>query len=105
MMALVFRSYLGRSSNWANSGDPSRRIDYQIWCGPSMGAFNQWAKGTFLEIRENRKTVTVAMNLMYGAAVATRINWLRYQGVDLPRMAAKFYPLELSKIMELLDEL
>ena len=104
MMALVFRSYLGRSSNWANIGDPSRRIDYQIWCGPSMGAFNQWTKGTFLEKRENRKTVTVAMNLMYGAAVATRVNWLCHQGLDLPRSVTKFYPLELSKIMELLDE-
>jgi PfaD family protein len=31
-MALVFRSYLGQSSNWANTGDPSRKIDYQIWC-------------------------------------------------------------------------
>jgi PfaD family protein len=104
MMALVFRSYLGRSSTWANSGDPSRNIDYQIWCGPSMGAFNQWAKGTFLEKRENRKTVTVAMNLMFGAAVITRINWLRYQGVTLSRKAGNFYPLELSKILELLDE-
>ncbi len=54
-MALVFRSYLGRSSNWANTGDPNRKIDYQIWCGPSMGAFNQWTRGTFLEKRENRK--------------------------------------------------
>ena len=104
MMALVFRSYLGRSSNWANSGNPSRRIDYQIWCGPSMGAFNQWAKGTFLEKRENRKTITVAMNLIYGAAVATRVNWLRCQGVDLPRKAGKFYPLELSNILELIGE-
>jgi len=104
MMALVFRSYLGRSSTWANSGDPSRKIDYQIWCGPSMGAFNQWAKGTFLEKRENRKTVTLAMNLMFGATVTTRVNWLRYQGITLPRKAGKFYPLELSKILELLDE-
>jgi PfaD family protein len=104
MMALVFRSYLGRSSTWANSGDQSRKIDYQIWCGPSMGAFNQWAKGTFLEKRENRRIVTVAMNLMFGAAVATRVNWLRYQGVILPRQAGKLYPLELSKILELLDE-
>ncbi|MBW2575862.1 MAG: PfaD family polyunsaturated fatty acid/polyketide biosynthesis protein, partial [Deltaproteobacteria bacterium] len=31
-MSLVFRSYLGQSSNWANSGDPLRKIDYQIWC-------------------------------------------------------------------------
>ena len=26
-MALVFRSYLGQSSRWATTGDPSRRID------------------------------------------------------------------------------
>ncbi len=103
-MALVFRSYLGRASTWANSGDQSRKIDYQIWCGPSMGAFNQWAKGTFLEKRKNRRIVTVAMNLMFGAAVATRVNWLRYQGATLPRQAGKLYPLELSKILELLDE-
>ena len=104
MMALVFRSYLGRSSTWANNGDLSRKIDYQIWCGPSMGAFNQWSKDTFLEKRENRKTVTVAMNLMFGAAVHTRIGWLRQQGIGLPRSAGKFQPLELSKILELLDE-
>lgn len=104
MMALVFRSYLGRSSTWANTGDPSRKIDYQIWCGPSMGAFNHWTKGTFLEKRENRKTVTVAMNLLFGAAVATRVNWLRNQGITLPRNAVKYYPMELSKIQELLAE-
>ena len=104
MMALVFRSYLGRSSSWANSGDLSRKIDYQIWCGPSMGAFNQWSKDTFLEKRENRKTVTVAMNLMFGAAVHTRVGWLRHQGIALPRLAGKFHPLETSKILELLDE-
>ena len=103
-MALVFRSYLGQSSTWANSGDPSRKIDYQIWCGPSMGVFNQWVKGTFLENRENRKIATVAMNLMFGAAVATRVNWLRQQGIALPHEAERFYPLELSKILELLDE-
>ena len=67
-----------------------------------MGAFNQWAKGSFLEKRENRKTVTVAMNLMVGAAVVTRVGWLRHQGIDLPRAAEKFYPLELSKIQELI---
>jgi trans-AT polyketide synthase, acyltransferase and oxidoreductase domains len=104
MMALVFRSYLGRSSNWANSGNPSRKIDYQIWCGPSIGAFNQWTKGTFLENRQNRRTVTTAMNLMLGAAVVTRINWLRYQGITLPQKAGRFYPLELSKISAMLDE-
>jgi len=103
-MALVFRSYLGRSSNWANSGDASRKIDYQIWCGPAMGAFNHWAKGTFLEKSENRRTVTVAMNLLFGAAVATRMNWLRSQAISLPQNAYKIQALEPAKITELLEE-
>jgi len=101
-MALVFRSYLGRSSNWAITGDPSRKIDYQIWCGPSIGAFNEWVKGSFLEKCENRKTVTVAMNLVFGAAVATRANWLRNQKITLPNNVGQLSPMRLSEIMELL---
>ena len=103
-MALVFRSYLGRSSNWANTGDPVRKIDYQIWCGPAMGAFNHWTKGTFLEKSGNRKIVTVAMKVLFGAAVATRVNWLRHQGIALPQDAVKYQALELDKILEYLDE-
>ena len=101
-MALVFRSYLGQSSNWANSGDPSRKIDYQIWCGPAMGAFNQWVKGSFLQSPENRHTVTVAMNLLYGAAVVTRANWLKHQGAVLPPGMDNFSPMPLEKIQGLL---
>src|SRR5439155_7105871 len=48
-MALVFRWYLGQSSRWANAGVADRRLDYQVWCGPSMGAFNEWARGSYLE--------------------------------------------------------
>jgi PfaD family protein len=102
-MALVFRSYLGRSSNWANSGDQTRKIDYQIWCGPAIGAFNHWVKGSFLEKWENRRTVTVAMNLMTGAALTTRVNWLRQQGISLPTGVERYYPLNLSKILQLIE--
>ncbi|MBW2569323.1 MAG: PfaD family polyunsaturated fatty acid/polyketide biosynthesis protein [Deltaproteobacteria bacterium] len=102
-MALVFRSYLGLSSNWAITDDPSRRMDYQIWCGPSMGAFNEWVKGSFLEKFENRKTVTLAMNLLLGASVTTRINWLRNQGVSLPLDVERSCPMELSKIYGCLE--
>jgi len=103
-MALVFRSYLGRSSNWANAGEQTRKIDYQIWCGPAIGAFNHWVKGSFLETWENRETVTVGLNLLLGAAVTTRINWLRQQGISLPAGADKFSPLELPEILQLLEE-
>ncbi len=44
-MALVFRWYLGLSSQWAITGEATRRLDYQIWCGPAMGAFNDWVRG------------------------------------------------------------
>jgi len=97
-MALVFRSYLGRSSGWANTGEPSRQIDYQIWCGPAIGAFNQWCAGTFLEKPENRTVATVAMNLLAGACLCTRSAWLRAQGV---REAAEgFRPLPLEQLTE-----
>src|SRR5437667_2422456 len=76
-MALVFRWYLGQSSRWANAGEPSRKLDYQVWCGPAMGAFNEWTKGTFLEQPRNRRVVTVALNILYGAAVLQRVNVLR----------------------------
>jgi trans-AT polyketide synthase/acyltransferase/oxidoreductase domain-containing protein len=82
-MALLFRWYLGQSSRWANAGVPDRSLDYQIWCGPAMGAFNEWAKGSFLEDPKNRTVVTVALNLLYGAAITLRRTQLRSQGVNL----------------------
>lgn len=102
-MALVFRSYLGRSSNWANTGEPTRRIDYQIWCGPAMGAFNEWTRDSFLGMPENRKTVTVALNLLLGASIISRFNWLRSQNTLLPPAAGIFRPLPLHEIKQLLD--
>jgi PfaD family protein len=81
-MALVFRSYLGQTSRWAISGNPARKLDCQIWCGPAMGAFNEWVKGTFLEEVKNRKVVAVSLNLLHGAAVMMRLNSLRSMGLD-----------------------
>ena len=102
-MALVFRSYLGRSSNWAIAGEPSRKMDFQIWCGPAMGAFNEWVKGSFLEKPENRKIVTVGLNLLLGAAVQTRVNWLRLQDIRLPADSDIFAPMRSSEIASLLE--
>jgi trans-AT polyketide synthase/acyltransferase/oxidoreductase domain-containing protein len=101
-MALVFRSYLGRSSNWAVSGDPSRKIDYQIWCGPAIGAFNEWVKGSFLEKPDKRKTVVVALNIMFGASVVTRINWFRNQGIQIKDDFCNFDPLPYEEIQKLI---
>ena len=83
-MALVFRWYLGLSSRWANAGDAGRQLDFQVWCGPAMGAFNEWAKGSHLDVPANRTVVNIAHNLMYGACVVTRQTALRQQGIELP---------------------
>ncbi len=103
-MALVFRWYLGQSSRWANRGEPSRKLDYQVWCGPAMGAFNEWTKGTYLEAFQNRRVVTVAHNLLLGCAVALRQNQLRLQGIDLPREAFSSEPVPLDEIEARLKE-
>lgn len=81
-MALVFRWYLGLSSRWAITGDGDRRMDAQIWCGPAIGAFNAWTAGTFLARPEERRVVTVGVNLLAGAAMLTRAHLLRQQGID-----------------------
>jgi PfaD family protein len=81
-MALVFRWYLGLSSRWAVTGDPDRRVDAQVWCGPAMGGFNTWAAGSFLADPAQRRAVDVAANLMAGAAAIQRAHVLRAQGVD-----------------------
>jgi PfaD family protein len=97
-MALVFRWYLGQSSNWANSGDPARTMDYQIWCGPAMAAFNDWVRGSFLEAAENRRVAVVAINLLYGAAVLTRARMLQAQGGKLPPGSPRLVPLGWDEI-------
>ena len=84
-MALIFRWYLGLSSNWANGGVDDRKTDYQIWCGPSMGSFNNWVKGTYLEDYNNRNAADVAEHIMNGAAYLYRIQALQMQGIELPK--------------------
>ncbi|GAB3029367.1 PfaD family polyunsaturated fatty acid/polyketide biosynthesis protein [Mycobacterium bourgelatii] len=95
-MALVFRWYLGRSSRWAINGEPGRVLDYQIWCGPSMGAFNSWVAGSYLEQSEHREAVQVALNLLEGAARISRAQQARSCGVPVPTTAFRYIPRPLS---------
>ena len=91
-MALVFRAYLGQASRWAINGLTERRSDYQIWCGPAMGAFNAWTKGSFLEAPAQRHVVAVARNLLEGACVVTRAGQLRSAGAAVPAAAFAYRP-------------
>lgn len=102
-MALVFRWYLGQSPDWANLGVEDRKMDYQIWCGPAMGAFNEWTRNTFLENVTNRRVDVVAMNLLFGAAVLARANQLKSQGVKIVDESDLSQPLEMQHIKEFLN--
>ena len=92
-MALVFRWYLGQSSRWSNAGIKGREFDYQIWCGPAMGAFNDWVASTYLNDYKNRKVVDVAEHLMVGAAYQHRIQVLKSQGLYLPAQYQRYIPV------------
>lgn len=94
-MALVFRWYLFMGAQWARDGLKERRGDYQIWCGPAMGGFNQWVRGSFLESPESRDVVQVALNLLEGACRISRAQSLRLAGVALPAHAFEFVPRPL----------
>ncbi len=99
-MALTFRWYLGQASRWAIAGVEDRRTDWQIFCGPAQGAFNEWAKNSPFETAENRRVMDLAQNLLYGASVLMRRNLATTLGAlpfgaapDLrPRPAAEIAP-------------
>lgn len=94
-MALVFRWYLFHAVNWAMEGTEERRADYQIWCGPAMGAFNAWVAGSFLEPLAARSVVQIALNLLEGAATVARASQLRALGLAVPDSAFHFRPRRL----------
>jgi PfaD family protein len=91
-MALLFRWYLGLSSRWSTNGEKGREMDYQIWCGPAMGAFNDWTRGTYLAEPANRHVVDVAYHILTGCAYLYRLRMLNLQGVHLSASLEKYIP-------------
>lgn len=91
-MALIFRWYLGLASRWSNIGEAGREMDYQIWCGPSMGAFNDWVRGTYLENAENRKVADVNLQLLTGATYLYRLNILESHGIRFDSLIKEYRP-------------
>lgn len=67
-MLLIFKWYFIHSTRLAMAGSVNQKTDYQIHCGPALGAFNQWVKGTELEDWRERKVVTIGEKLMQGTA-------------------------------------
>ncbi|AHJ27703.1 PfaD family polyunsaturated fatty acid/polyketide biosynthesis protein [Nodularia spumigena CS-584] len=95
-MALIFRWYLGLSSRWSNSGEKGREIDYQIWCGPAMGSFNNWIKGSYLADLNNRRVLDVANQIMTGVVFLYRMQVLKIQGLEMPTYYSTYHPVHFN---------
>ncbi|MEU2494314.1 PfaD family polyunsaturated fatty acid/polyketide biosynthesis protein [Streptomyces sp. NPDC007883] len=67
-MLLVFKAYFVQSIRLAMSGSAEHQVDYQINCGPAMGALNGLLRGTEREDWRNRHVDELADLLMAGAA-------------------------------------
>jgi trans-AT polyketide synthase, acyltransferase and oxidoreductase domains len=91
-MALIFRWYLGLSSRWSNTGEKGREVDYQIWCGPAMGGFNDWVRGSYLSESNNRRVFDIAHHIMTGAALLYRIQSLKIQGLIIGDRYSQYHP-------------
>ncbi len=91
-MALIFRWYLGLSSRWSATGEKGRELDYQIWCGPSIGPFNDWTRGSYLAEPANRGIVDVSLHILAGTAYLARVQSLRNAGVQVSAPLSTYYP-------------
>jgi trans-AT polyketide synthase/acyltransferase/oxidoreductase domain-containing protein len=79
-MVLIFKWYFGYSTHLALSGNQEHKVDYQIHCGPALGSFNQWVKGTPLEDWRNRHVDEIGVKLMVETAELLNQRFLALQG-------------------------
>ena len=69
-----------KSSGWANRGEMDRALDFQVWCGPAIGSFNDFIRGTYLDptvAKAYHDVYEANMQLLRGACVLRRIEQLK----------------------------
>ena len=81
-MALIFRWYFVHTMRLALSGSKDQQVDYQVHCGPALGAFNRWVKGTELEDWRNRHVDVIAERLMQATAALLSQRFRSLYGVQ-----------------------
>jgi hypothetical protein len=76
-----------------------RQTDWCIFAGPSIGAFNEWAQGSYFEDPANRKVGDIALNFLFGLSILKRFTLARDLGLvpdDLPLVLKPLPPEELA---------
>ncbi|OYV25226.1 MAG: hypothetical protein B7X08_06470 [Acidocella sp. 20-63-7] len=91
-LALVCRRYLFFGSQWAREGNLARRADFQIWCGPAIGDFNNWVAGSALAAPQQRHVGDIGLALLEGACRHQRGAQLAALGVTVPWAAMDDLP-------------
>ena len=79
-MLLVFKWYFAYTTDLAMRGDPAGRVDYQVHCGPALGAFNSWVKGTDLEDWRHRHADDIGRRLLAETSVLLTDRLTTYGG-------------------------
>jgi trans-AT polyketide synthase/acyltransferase/oxidoreductase domain-containing protein len=87
-MALVFRWYFVHTNRLARAGESSDKTNFQVHCGPALGAFNQWVKATRLEDWRHRHVDEIADLLMKEATqvLTARLEALRGRELGRPEL-------------------
>lgn len=67
-MALVFKWYLSKATRSALEGNLSDKVNFQIQCGPAIGAFNRFAASTEFADWRHRHAGSMGVELLKGAA-------------------------------------
>ncbi|MGW0826407.1 PfaD family polyunsaturated fatty acid/polyketide biosynthesis protein [Streptomyces sp. NPDC002845] len=67
-MALIFTWYFAKATRSALEGDADQRVDFQIPCGPALGALNERLRGGPRENWRDRHPDDLAHLIMTGAA-------------------------------------
>ncbi|WP_442950162.1 hypothetical protein [Paenibacillus sp. 1-18] len=84
-LGLIFRWYFEYSNRLALSGSKENIVDYQVYCGSALGAFNQWVKGTDISMWKNRhvdeigeKIMNVYWRRVYGTKKGSGKHFIRF---------------------------
>ena len=68
-MGLIFNYYYEKALIYAKQGKPEDRLDYQIYCGPALGAYNALIKDTMNYKWNKRRVDDIAFDLLRRAVM------------------------------------
>ena len=94
--SLLLKWYLYESNQWAIDGIKGRQMDFQVRGDGSIGSFNLWRENTDFGDISKITVVQLALNLLKGAAVISRMQVLKEHGVPIPKEAIYWKPQQIS---------